>query len=97
LSRACLGKKIIYVYKWLKNASLRDLLIHPVAGLAVVPLAAALRQERQQQRSAPSQRVSGASMPSLCSKLDRRCENGSLFQPFMCKNEHFTKTGSGQT
>ena len=38
----------------------------------------------------------GGNIPGLGAGLNTVCESGS-FEPFLYKNDHFTKTGSGQT
>jgi hypothetical protein len=35
--------------------------------------------------------------PSAKRRLQFRCEKRAFFEPFYTKNDHFTKTGSGQT
>jgi hypothetical protein len=70
LSRACLGKMIVFIYKWLKNAVFRR---------------------------AASGRGGGEAAVSLHACGLQTGKKNVLFAPFIYKNDHFTKTGSGQT
>jgi hypothetical protein len=67
LSRACLGKMIVLIYKWLKNA-----VFFPQAVFDS-------NEERKKVTDV------------FCGKKT------ALFAPFIYKNQHFTKTGSGRT
>jgi hypothetical protein len=92
LSRACLGKKIVFTYKWLKKTVLtrfRD--------------AFGLLNQAQDNLTLPG--FAGCDRAFAYRTIGdpcRRWEKRSFKKPFwaiykLIKNDHFTKTGSGQT
>jgi hypothetical protein len=82
LSRACLGRKMHFVYEWLKKTVFR---VRRYGGEA-----AGTAEDGSSSGTEPMGAAEGVSIPL-------GGEENGLFEPFRHKNDLFTKTGSGQT
>jgi hypothetical protein len=96
LSRACLGKMIVFTYKWLKRCRFSQGMWWFQAG-TMIATHNHIQEGPRDAFGVYGVRFGSLGTPNYGVNKVRMRKQRAFFEPFIHKSHLFTKTGSGQT